>query len=74
MPDNITLLPLPRYAPDLNPVENAWEYLRGNLLSHRVWDSYDAIVDACCQAWNAVMRLPEEIASITTRDRAQIKL
>jgi hypothetical protein len=56
------------------PVENIWEYLRQNLLSHRVWDSYDAIVDACCQAWNALIAMPEEIASITTRAWAQVKL
>jgi DDE superfamily endonuclease len=74
VPDNISLLSLPRYAPELNPVENIWEYLRQNLLSHRVWDSYDAIVDACCRAWNALMQMPEEIASITTRAWAQVKL
>src|ERR1019366_1720017 len=33
VPDNITLVPLPPYAPELNPVENVWEYLRGNKLS-----------------------------------------
>ena len=43
VPDNVSLLPLPRYAPELNPVENVWEYLRQNWLSHRLWDSYDAI-------------------------------
>ena len=30
LPDNIVLLPLPPYAPELNPIENIWEYLRGN--------------------------------------------
>src|SRR5918998_1649738 len=64
VPDNVSLLPLPRYAPALNPVENVWEYLRQNWLSHRVWDSYDAIVEACCNAWNMLMRMPEHIASI----------
>ncbi len=43
VPDNITLLPLPSYAPELNPMENVWEYLRGNKLSRLVWDSYDVI-------------------------------
>ena len=74
VPDNISLLPLPRYAPELNPVENVWEYLRQNWLSHRVWDSYEAIVEACCDARNMLMRSPEPIASITTRDLAQVKL
>jgi DDE superfamily endonuclease len=74
VPDNVSLLPLPRYAPELNPVENLWEFLRANFLSHRVWESYDAIVDACCDAWNALMRSPEQIASITGRSWAQVKL
>jgi hypothetical protein len=34
VPDNISLLTLPPYAPELNPVENVWEYLRGNGLSN----------------------------------------
>jgi len=73
-PANISLLPLPRYAPELNPVENIWEYLRANFLSHRVWDSYDAIVDACCSAWAALMGTPERVASITTRTWAQVNV
>ncbi len=67
LPDNIVLLPLPRYAPELNPVENVWEFLRANWLSHCVWQSYEAIVDACCDAWNKLMSMPEQIASITRR-------
>ena len=73
IPDNISLLPLPPYAPELNPVENLWEFLRQNLLSHRVWESYDAIVDACCAAWNWLMRMPDQIATITARPWAQVK-
>jgi len=74
VPDNISLLPLPRYSPELNPVENIWEFLRANFLSHRIWPDYDAIVDACCTAWNALMRMPEQIASITSRSWAQVKI
>jgi hypothetical protein len=72
VPDNVSLLLLPRYAPELNPVENVWEFLRSNFLSHRVWEDYDAIVDACCDAWNKLMRMPEQIASITTRSWARV--
>ncbi|SDB73795.1 hypothetical protein SAMN02927895_04886 [Belnapia rosea] len=56
------------------PVENLWEFLRGNFLSHRVWESYDAIVDACCSAWNALMHRPEQVTSITSRAWAQVKV
>jgi len=63
---------LPGSAPQ--PVETLWEYLRANFLSHRVWESYDAMVDACCSAWNALMRSPEQVTSITTRAWAQVKV
>jgi putative transposase len=67
VPDNIVLLPLPAYSPELNPIENVCEFLRGNFVSHRVWDNYEAILDACQDAWNKLMRLPERIISITRR-------
>jgi len=72
IPGNISLLPLPPYAPELNPVETIWEFLRQNLLSHRVWDSYDDIVEACCAAWNWLMQMPDQIATITARSWAQV--
>jgi len=67
VPGNIALLPLPPYSPELNPVENVWEFLRANFLSHRVWDGYEAILEACRDAWNKLMRMPERIASLTRR-------
>ena len=49
LPHNISLLHLPPYSPELNPVENIWQFLRQNFLSNRVYDSYDAIVAASAQ-------------------------
>jgi hypothetical protein len=74
LPDNIVLLPLPPYAPELNPVENIWEYMRQNWFGHQVWRSYKAIVDACCNAWNKLMAMPEQIASLTQRSWTAIKV
>ena len=71
VPRNLTLLPLPPYSPELNPVENVWEYLRQNQLSLRVWPDYAAIVATCCEAWNALIAAPERIASITRREWAR---
>ena len=67
VPENIVLLPLPPYSPELNPMENVWEFLRGNWLSHRVWYTYEAILNACQDAWNELVKAPERIASLTTR-------
>jgi hypothetical protein len=71
VPANLTLLPLPPKSPELNPVENVWEYLRQNQLSLRVWPDYEAIVETCCRAWNALMALPDRLASITRRQWAK---
>ena len=71
-PDNITLLSLPPYAPELNPMENVWEYLRGNKLCAVVWDNYDAIVEACRKAWTFLTDDPDRIRSIGTRDWASV--
>ena len=72
VPDNITLVPLPPYAPELNPVENVWEYLRGNKLAITVFDSYDDILDRTCNAWTFFADDPDRIASITSRSWATV--
>ena len=71
VPDKLTLLPLPSYSPELNPVENVWEYLRQNQLSLPVWPDYDAIAATCCRAWNALVAMPDRLASITRREWAK---
>lgn len=71
VPGNLTLLPLPPRSPELNPVENVWQYLRQNHLSLRVWPDYGAIVATCCEAWNALMATPDRLVSITRRERAR---
>ena len=67
IPENITLVRLPPYAPELNPIENVWEYLRGNKLAITVFDDYDDIVDKTCDAWKFFEQDPTRIASITIR-------
>ena len=70
VPANITLLSLPPYSPELNPMEKVWDYLRQNKLCALVWDSYNEIVDACKTAWNWLIADPKRIQSIGTRDWA----
>ena len=60
------------YSPELNPVENVWQYLRANWLAISVFDDYDAIVDACCAARNRFAQMPEVVSSITSRKWAQV--
>ena len=58
LPANISTLVLPPYSPELNPQE-IWQYLRQNYLANRVFETYTAVVDACCNAWNALLLQPE---------------
>ena len=75
IPDNLSLLTLPPpdqvrgrlYSPKLNPVENVWQYLRANWLAISVFDTYEAIVEACCAAWNRFADQPAIVTSIASR-------
>jgi DDE superfamily endonuclease len=71
-PHNITLLRLPPYAP-VNPMENIWDYLCGNKLSSLVWDSYEAIVAACKDAWEFLIGDPERIDSIARQGHSVLR-
>ena len=71
-PETITPILLPSRAPELNPVENIWQYLRQNWLSNRVFETYDDIIDAACDAWRKLIERPETIASIGTRKWAHV--
>ena len=72
VPANITLIRLPRYAPELNSAENIWEYLRKNKLSNTVFESYDDIVDKACQAWLFFANDKTSVTAITTRSWAAV--
>jgi putative transposase len=66
----MTLLHLPPRAPELNPVENVWQFLRDNWLSNRVFQTYKDILAHCCEAWNKLIHQPWKIMSIGIRDWA----
>ena len=70
LPKNLTIILLPSRSPELNPVENIWQYLRQNWLSNRVFEDYDAILNAGCNAWNRLTAEPQTIRSIGMRDWA----
>jgi transposase len=64
IPSNVTLIWLPPYSPQLNPVERVWLFLRERHLSHRLLNTYEAVVEALCRAWNALTA--ERIQSLTS--------
>jgi transposase len=64
VPANVSLIGLLPYSPELNPVENLWHYLRSHHWSNRVYDDYDALLEAATEAWRQVCLDPEKIRSI----------
>lgn len=72
IPKNITPILLPSYSPELNPVENIWQYIRANWLSNSVFETYDDIIDVVCEAWNKLIAMPHQIKSIGMRDWAHV--
>jgi len=69
-PENLTLMFIPPYAPELNPAGNIWRFLRQNYLSNRVFETCEDILDACCKAWNALTAGTGRITSIAKREWA----
>ena len=72
VPDPLSLLAPPPCSPDLNPAENLWPSLRANRPAISVFDSCDAIPDACGTAWNRFANDPKTVTSITERSWAQV--
>jgi transposase len=70
VPVNITLVPLPAKAPELNPVDNIWQFIRENWISNRVFTSYADILDHCCAASTQLVDQPWTIMSIGLREWA----
>lgn len=64
VPGNITLLPLPAYSPELNPVELVWQHLRQHHLSNRQYADHEALFQAGAKAWNTLAEQPERIRSL----------
>jgi len=67
IPNNITLIPLPAYAPELNAMEQIWQWIKNHFLSNQCYINYDEIVDKACDAWNQLNTDFELIKSIMYR-------
>jgi transposase len=66
--DNITLMYLPPYSPELNPQEQVWRQMRELYLANRCYKDYDDIVNSACEAWNKVTENKDSIIKLTTRE------
>ena len=67
IPSNITLIPLPPYSPELNAMEQVWQWIKSHFLSNQCYANYAAIVDQSCYAWNELSKDKELVKSIMHR-------
>ena len=72
VPKNLTIILLPSRSPELNPMENVWQYMRQTWLSNRVFDAYGDILNVGCAAWNKLIASPATITSIGSRKWANV--
>lgn len=74
LPNNLSLLPLPAASPELNPTEQVWQVLRDRYLANRCFDSYEHILDSCCDAWNSFTATVGAVHNLCSREWAEAKL
>lgn len=68
VPSNITLVALPPYAPELNAMEQVWQWMKNHFLSNQCFSSYENIVAAACYAWNQFSQNVNLVKSIMYRN------
>jgi len=68
VPKNLSLLPLPPYSPELNPVEHIWDHLRENYFGNAVFDSLQEVENTLCSGLHALGKDKKLVSSLTYFD------
>jgi transposase len=66
--DNLSIIKLPPYSPELNPVEQVWSWLRQHCLANRCFNGYEDIIHACSDAWNQFVADVQQVKKLCSRD------
>ena len=66
IPDNITLIYIPPYTPEMNPIEQIWKELRSKGFRNEVFATLEKVVDRLCETIRDLTK--EAVRSITGRD------
>ena len=62
VPDNIEIIVLPPYSPELNPVERFWQHIKQNTIKNQIYKTLNALKDAVAKFLNSMSS--EEISSV----------
>jgi transposase len=58
IPDNIKIIYLPPYSPELNPVERLWLYIKNNILANKLYETIDVLESTLC---SFIQQLPNQL-------------
>lgn len=65
---NLSIIPLPPYSPELNPIEQVWQWMRDRELSNRTFSGYNDIVEQVSRAWNVFRSEVKRVKNLCFRD------
>ncbi|POB16808.1 IS630 family transposase [Vibrio vulnificus] len=65
--DNVSIIKLPPYSPELNPIEQVWSWLRQHSLANQSFADYDYIVSKVCRAWNSFLECSARVRQMCSR-------
>ena len=66
--DNLSIMHLPPYSPELNPIEQVWSWLRQNDLANFAFKDYEDIVEQVARAWNNFRHQVEQVKTLCQRE------
>ena len=69
---NISIIKLPPYSPELNPIEQVWSWMRQHCLANQAFGNYNDIVDNVCAAWNEFLEISQRVTKMCSRDWIQL--
>ncbi|TMX45428.1 IS630 family transposase [Photobacterium damselae] len=64
---NISIIKLPPYSPELNPIEQVWSWLRQHYLANQSFSDYEDIVSKVCSAWNSFLECSTRVTKMCSR-------
>ncbi|HAS6281535.1 TPA: hypothetical protein I7215_20890 [Vibrio vulnificus] len=65
--DNVSIIKLPPYSPELNPIEQVWSWLRQHSLANQSLADYEDIVSKVCRAWNRFLECSARVRQMCSR-------
>ncbi|WP_139159095.1 IS630 family transposase, partial [Vibrio sonorensis] len=66
--DNVSIIKLPPYSPELNPIEQVWSWLRQHCLANQSFTDYNDIVEKVCDAWNHFLESTDRVTKMCQRE------